>query len=311
LGTIKNVTATSEIMGDEILWSTNWHRVRGGNNQAINLFHLGVDEDFIDSYGLKLLAGSPISKSPSANYRKIILNETAVKALGLGSPKAAIGEVISGGQTNMDSMEVAGVIADYHNEGLQKSIQPLVLLPNRRNRSYYSVKIQEKNTASTVTAIRNIWGKYFAGDPCDYFFLNEFFNSQYTENQRFGEVFGLFAALAILIACFGLLGLSAYNVLQRTKEIGIRKILGASVQSLLYTLSINFLFLVLIAFTISIPITLFAMNSWLQGFAYRINIGWLVFAVSGLLSMVIAFLTVSFQALKAALAKPVKSLRSE
>jgi putative ABC transport system permease protein len=311
LGAVKNITATSEIMGDEILWSTNWHRVRGGNNQAINLFHLGVDEDFMVSYGLKLLAGTPFSKSPPANYRKIILNETAVKTLGISSPKAAIGELISGGQSNMDSMEVAGVIADYHNEGLQKYIQPLVLLPNRRNRSYYSVKIQEKNTTSTVTAIRNIWGKYYPADPCDYFFLDEFFNNQYTENKRFGEVFGLFAVLAILIACFGLLGLSAYNVLQRTKEIGIRKILGASVQSLLYTLSINFLFLVLIAFAISIPITLFAMNSWLQGFAYRINIGWLVFAVSGLLSVVIAFLTVSFQALKAALANPVKSLRTE
>lgn len=204
-----------------------------------------------------------------------------------------------------------GVIADYHNEGLQKTIQPLVVFANRRTREYYSVKMQGKSAVSTVASIKKIWDRYFPADPFDYFFLDEFFNRQYAENKRFGEVFGLFAILAIGIACFGLLGLSAYNVLQRTKEIGVRKVLGASVNSLVLTLSKDYLVLVAFAFVIAIPITGLAMNSWLQDFAYRTSIPWWIYALAGVLAILIALLTVGFQALKAALANPINSLRTE
>jgi putative ABC transport system permease protein len=137
------------------------------------------------------------------------------------------------------------------------------------------------------------------------------FDQQYRADQRFGKIFGMFAFLAIIIACFGLLGLSAYNVLQRTKEIGIRKVLGASVQNVLYLLSKDFIVLVLVAFVIAIPVTWWIMHNWLQDFAYRINIQLWVFAVAGFLAVMIALLTISFQALKVALANPVKSLRTE
>ncbi len=307
---VKFISTSSGIMGHEILWSTNWRRLRGENQQSVNLFHLGVDEDFTKSYGLKFVAGEPFSTSSIANRRKVILNETAVKALNLGAPKNAIGELIAAGGW-LDSMEVIAVVADYHNEGLQKAIQPLVLLPNLRNGNFYSVKLQGSDAASALVSIKHIWDKYFPADPYDYFFLDEYFNRQYLENQRFGEVFGLFAMLAILIACFGLLGLSAYNVLQRTKEIGIRKVLGASVQSLIYTLSKEFLVMVLMAIVVAIPVTWLAMDNWLQGFAYRTNIGWMVFAIAGMLSIVIALFTVGLQALKASLANPIKSLRTE
>ncbi len=126
---VKSITSSSAVMGEEILWSTNWNKVRGGSKQTVNLFHLGVDEDFIGNYGLKMIAGRPFSHAFKENQRKIILNESAVHALGYSSPRAAIGELISGGQNDMDSMEVTGVISDYHNEGLQKSIQPLVHFP--------------------------------------------------------------------------------------------------------------------------------------------------------------------------------------
>ena len=208
-------------------------------------------------------------------------------------------------------MEVTGVISDFHNEGLQKAIQPLVIFPNRRTRENYSVKIEGSNVASTVASIKKVWDRHFTTDPFDYFFLDEFFNRQYDENRRFGTVFGLFAILAITIACFGLLGLSAYNVLERTKEIGVRKVLGASVNNLVFGLSKDFLILVVIAFVIAIPITAIAMNSWLQGFAYRTGLPWWIFALAGLVSIVIALLTVGYQALKAALANPVESLRTE
>ena len=211
-----------------------------------------------------MIAGQPFSQASNENKRKIILNETAVHTLGYPTPQSAIGELISGGQDGMDSLEVTGVIADFHNEGLQKAIQPLVIFPNRRTKGNYTVKIEGRNVASTVSSIKKVWDRHFASNPYDYFFLDEFFNRQYDENRRFGMVFGLFAILAIMIACFGLLGLSAYNVLQRTKEIGIRKVLGASINSLLFTLSRDFILLVVIAFVIAVPIIAMAMNSWLQ-----------------------------------------------
>jgi putative ABC transport system permease protein len=307
---VRSLTASSEVMGEEILWSTDWRRLHSGSRQVVNLFHLGVDDDFIAGYGLRVLAGRPFSRQQGDDRKAIILNESALQVLGIASPQAAIGELLSGGQRDMDSLEVVGVVADYHNEGLQKAIQPLVLFPNRNNRSYYSVKIQG-DPAATVAGIKKTWDRHFPTDPYDYFFLDEFFDQQYAENQRFGQVFGLFASLTILIACFGLLGLSAYSVIQRTKEIGIRKVLGASTQNLIFILSKDFLLLVCIAFVIAIPVTLLAMNSWLQEFAYRIRVSWWVFAAAGLLAIFIALLIVGFQALKATLVNPVKSLRSE
>ena len=307
---VRSLTASSEVMGDEILWSTDWRRLYGGSRQVFNLSHLGVDDDFITSYGLRVLAGRPFSQKYGADRKAVILNESAVRVLGIASPQAAIGELLSGGQKDMDSLEVVGVVADYHNEGLQKAIQPLVLLPNRNIRHYYSVKIQG-DAAATVAGIKKTWDRHFPTDPYDYFFLDEFFDRQYAEDQRFGQVFGLFASLAILIACFGLLGLSAYSVIQRTKEIGIRKVLGASTQNLIFILSRDFLLLVCIAFVMAIPVTLLAMNSWLQEFAYRIHVSWWVFAAAGLLAILIALLIVGIQALRATLVNPVKSLRSE
>ena len=270
---------------------------------------LGVDNDFINSYELNIIAGQAFSKSPKANYRKVILNESAVTALGIATPKTAIGELISGGQPNTDSMEVCGVISDYHHEGMRKAIQPLVLLPDRRTRAYYSIKIEGGSEASVIGSVKKVWTNHFPQDTYEYFFLDEFFDRQYAEDERFGEVFGLFALLAIGIACFGLLGLSAYNVIQRSKEISVRKILGASVQSLLFTLSKDFLALVIIAFVIAIPVTWLAMSTWLQGFAYRTTISVWVFVIAGILSLFLALFTVCFQALKVAVASPVKSLR--
>jgi putative ABC transport system permease protein len=163
----------------------------------------------------------------------------------------------------------------------------------------------------TMAIIEKTWNKYFPADPFNYFFLDDSYNNQYKADTRFGAVFGLFAGLAIIIACFGLLGLSAYNVLQRTKEIGIRKVLGASVNSLLVLLSKEFLLLVILSFFVAIPVTWLVMNNWLQDFAYRINIQWWVFALAGLIAILIALLTTGLQALRASVANPVKSLRTE
>ena len=310
LSGVRSMTASSEVMGDEILWSTDWYRLHSPSRQVSNIFHLGVDNDFIRSYGLHVIAGRGFSRDIGGDQKAIILNETAVKTLGL-TPQQAIGELMSGGQANMDSMQVVGVIADYHNEGLQKAIQPLLLFLNRNTRHFYSIKIEASNPGATITAIKKIWDRHFPGDPYDYFFLDENFDRQYAENQRFGEVFGLFALFAIAIACFGLLGLSAYNVLQRTKEIGIRKVLGASTENLMLILSRDFLLLVGVAFVIAVPVTWLAMDSWLQSFAYRIGMSWWIFGLAGVLAAAIAFVTVGGQAMKAAMQNPVRSLRTE
>jgi putative ABC transport system permease protein len=148
---------------------------------------------------------------------------------------------------------VAGVVANFHQEGLQKPISPLVVFLRPGLRNSWSVKLSSALTSQTITSVKKIWDRHFPGDPFSYFYLDDFFDRQYAEDRRFGQVFGLFATFAILIACFGLLGLSAYNVLQRTKEIGIRKVLGASVQQLLFILSKDFLVLVAISFLIAIP----------------------------------------------------------
>jgi putative ABC transport system permease protein len=183
------------------------------------------------------------------------------------------------------------------------------LRPNTRNS--YSLKVETANLPATIASIQKIWVKYFPADPLNYYFLDELFDQQYKSDESFGKVFGLFAFLAIIIACFGLLGLSAYNVLQRTKEIGIRKVLGASVRNVLYILSKDFIVLVLIAFVLSIPVAWWIMHSWLQDFAYRIHLQAWVFAVAGLLALIIALITIALQAIKAAIANPVKSLRTE
>ncbi len=307
---VRSMTASSEVMGDEILWSTDWHRLHSPSKQWWNIFHVGVDNDFIRSYGLRVIAGRDFSRDFGTDKKAIILNETAIKTLGI-TPQQAIGELMTGGQANMDSMRVVGVIADYHNEGLQKAIQPTLLFLNRNNRHFYSIKIQASDPTTTIAAIRKIWDRHFPGDPYDYFFLDQNFDRQYAENRRFGEVFGLFALFAIAIACFGLLGLSAYNVLQRTKEIGIRKVLGASTENLLLLLSRDFLLLVAVAFVIAVPVTWLAMDSWLQSFAYRIGISWWIFALAGVLAAAIAFITVGGQAMKAAMQNPALSLRTE
>jgi len=307
----KSITASSNIMGQEILWSTDWHQWRK-TGQAVNLFHLGVDYDFIPAYGLKMIVGRPFSVNFPTDKQAVVLNQSAVKALGYNSPDEALGQWLHGNQGKvMDSVRVIGVIADFHNEGLQKAIQPLVLLPRPKKHENFSIKIAATNIPTLLASLKKVWSHYYPADPFNYFFLDEFFGRQYVEDQRFGIIFGLFATLAIVIACFGLLGLSAYNVIQRTKEIGIRKVLGASVQQLLFILSKDFLSLVLIALLLAIPLTWWVMNSWLQGFAYRTAIHWWVFVVAGILAVLIAVMTVTSQALKAARTNPVKNLRTE
>ncbi len=303
---VKSVTASTSVMGDEIYWTSDIRRL-DANSKGVTLYHLGVDYDFIPSFNISIKAGRNFSKSFSSDNKAVMLNEEAVKLLGFKSDADAVNQKV----IRADTLTVVGVIADYHHEGLQKKVEPMIVLLRPDARRYYSVKLGKENIHQTVASIEKTWRKYFTSDPFNYFFLDDSFNHQYKSDEMFGSIFTIFSMLAILIACFGLSGLSSYNVLQRRKEIGVRKVLGASIAQLLILLSKDFLRLVTIAFLIAIPLTWLVMNKWLEDFAYRINISWWVFAISGIIAIVIAFATISFQAIKAALANPVKSLRTE
>ncbi|HEX6849144.1 MAG TPA: ABC transporter permease, partial [Chitinophagaceae bacterium] len=306
---IKSVAASTNVMGREIYWTSGTRRLDAQNETSVTLYYLGIDHDFIPGYDIKLLAGRNFSKEFKTDERAVLLNQTAVELLGYKNANEAINGKLARGRR--DTMTVVGVVADYHHQGLQKVIDPMIFLLYPNVRGFYSLKVQSANLPQTIAAINKTWDKYFPADPLEYSFLDETFSQQYKADQLFGKVFGVFAFVAILIACFGLLGLSAYNVLQRAKEIGIRKVLGASVQNILLLLSTDFLKLIIVALFIAIPVGWYIMHSWLKDFAYRIDIQWWVFIIAALIAVLIAFFTISSQAIKAALTNPVKSLRTE
>jgi putative ABC transport system permease protein len=236
-----------------------------------------------------------------------------VSAIGWKSPGEAVGKNFKYGQYNG---KIIGVVGDFHFESLKQKIVPIVLMNPalRSNQSFFnnlSIKISGKNINSELATIEKAWRKWLPEIPYQYSFLDERFASLYESEQRQGTIFTVFACIAIFIASLGLFGLSAFAITQRIKEIGIRKVLGARVDTIVKLLSGDFLKLVLIAAVIAFPLAWYAMSQWLQEFAYRIPIHWWVFVLSALVAMLVALTTVCFHAIKAAIANPVKSLRSE
>jgi putative ABC transport system permease protein len=282
-------------------------RANASNARPVNIDFLGIDYDFIPAYEMKMAAGRNFSKDFPSDSNAAILNETAVRMLGFKSAEEAINQKLG----SDSGRTIIGVVKDYHTEALNKIIEPQLMLLRLNARDAYSVKIESQNIPNTINALRAKWNMYFPNDPFSYYFLDETFDKQYKADTQFGKAFGFFACMAIIIACFGLLGLSAYNVLQRKKEISIRKVLGASVQNIAYLLSKDFTKLVLIASVIAVPVAWWVMSKWLQSFAYRISISIWVFVIAGITTLIIALITVSFQSIKAAIANPVNSLRME
>ncbi|MBX2923406.1 MAG: ABC transporter permease [Chitinophagaceae bacterium] len=302
---VKSVTASTSVMGRENFWANNIPRSGTSNSNPVTLYYLGVDYDFIPSYEIKVVAGRNFSKHFPSDSNAALLNETAVRMLGFNDPKQVINQKIGSGIT------IIGVVQDYHTEALHKAIDPQLIILRTNARNVYSVKIETANVANTLADIRTKWNANFPADPFSYYFLDEAFDKQYKADKQFGAAFGFFSCIAIVIACLGLLGLSAYSVLQRAKEIGIRKVFGASTENIVRLLSKDFVKLVLIAFIMAIPVAWWVMQSWLQQFAYHIKISWFVFVIAGATALLIALITISFQAIRAAVANPVAALRSE
>ncbi len=275
--------------------------------------YVATDYDFIPTYGIKMLAGRNFSREYGTDTSNFVINEAAVYAVGWKSPQEAIGKNFNYG---FIKGHIIGVMRDFNFESLHQKIKPMIFIMPRSsaNNSYYnaiSVKITGSNVSSALSTLKDTWQKYLPDLPYQYSFLDEKFAQLYQAEQRQESIFTVFACIAIFIACLGLFGLSAFTITQRVKEIGVRKVLGANVVSIVTLLSKEFLKLVLISAVIAFPVAWYAMSKWLEDFAYRVDIHWWVFILSGILTLLVALATVSFQAVKAALANPVNSLRSE
>ncbi len=268
------------------------------------------DQNFFDTYGISFAQGNAFSKSDAErswnNVRKVIINETAARQLGFDPKKNLAGEKINWGSP----FEIIGVVKDYHHLSLKEPVQPTLYLGSV-SFGFFTIQTNTKNMQSKMATLKDLYAKTFPGNPFDYFFADEKYDEQYRTDQQLGKVFIASALVAIFIACLGLFGLAAFSARQRIKEIGIRKVLGASVANITALLSKDFIKLVLIAIVIACPLAYWAMHQWLQNFAYRTDIGVWIFLVSGILAVVIALITISFQSIKAAIANPVKSLRTE
>jgi putative ABC transport system permease protein len=312
IANVSAVATSNRVAGDEMGRDFDVHRSDDNTGNHFTVRAMGADFDFVDLYNIKLIAGRKLSAADyNSDYNKLhhmLINESAVRLLGFKSSEDAIEQSVTDGDKKW---EVIGVISDYHQKSLRYPMEPLLLLPFYSTYSPISVKLKTGNLKESVSAIREKFLQFFPGNLFDSYFLDEQFNEQYKNDQLFGKAFGIFAGFAIFIACLGLLGLSLFATAQRTKEIGVRKVLGASATNIVLLLSKDFIRLVLIAFLIASPLAYFIMHQWLQDFAYRINIDWWVFALAGMLAVLIALSTISFQALRAAMANPVKSLRTE
>ncbi|MGC3946131.1 MAG: hypothetical protein QM762_16705 [Chryseolinea sp.] len=210
-----------------------------------------------------------------------------------------------------DTFRIIGVVKNYRQESVKKSFEPLLFRYSDTPGGLYSIKFNTSNVRESVAGFESDWKNVFPGNPFSYFFLDDHYNKQYKADQQFGKVFGIFSAMAILIACLGLFGLSSLTAIQRTKEIGVRKVLGASVPGILTLISKDYLILMSIAIACATPLTWWIMSSWLQDFASRISLQWWIFAAPSLLVVAIALLTVSVHTLKAARTNPARSLRYE
>jgi putative ABC transport system permease protein len=284
------------------------------NSKAVSMQMLFTDEDFIQTMQMQMVAGREFSKALVTDQTDgFIVNEEAVKKLGWRNPQEAIGKTFSWVQPNvvLKSGKIIGVVKNFNITPLKSPVQPLVmhLFPQRLQFLY--VRFKPGSLASITEITGNDFKQFFPTLAFEYSFLDDKLNSMYASEKRLGEIVGYFSALAILIACLGILGLSIYSIQQRIKEIGIRKILGANVAGITTEISKEFLKPVLVAALIACPVAWYGMHKWLENFAYRVSIQWWVFVVAGVIALLVALITVSTQAIKAAVANPVNALRTE
>ncbi|OYU94356.1 MAG: cell division protein FtsX [Bacteroidetes bacterium B1(2017)] len=278
--------------------------------QRIRIKQYGIDEEYIPTLGMKLISGRNFTKATDENTLNVIINETAIKSIGL--PQNPIGKTIkmpanSDGKSPI--ITVVGVIKDFHARSLREPIEPLIMKYN----PYFSliIKAEDKDIPSLIKSMESRWNAFGTGEAFNYAFLDELYNETYLREANMNSILRIFAILTIFVACLGLFGLVTFTTEQRFKEIGIRKVLGSSVPQIVGLLSKDFLKLIVVSFLIAFPLGYYVMQNWLQDFEYRTELQWWVFVVAGLVTVLIAFLTISYRSIQAALMNPVKSLKTE
>ncbi len=308
---IKSATLSSRIPSGQLLDEQGGSLEVNGSMQPITfrLACIFTDADYLKTFGMQLTAGRDFSKDlPTDTTSAFILNEAAVRAAGWHSDNEAINKQIQyGGRSG----RIVGIVKDFNFKSLEKPIIPMVFYMAPYARRIFSIRLTGNNLQPTIRYIQNVWQQFAPNMDFSYIFLDDRLHNLYKAEQKLNTVYILFAAIAVFIACLGLFGLATFTAQQRTKEIGIRKVLGASALTITSLLSKDFIKLVVLALVIATPVAWWAMHQWLQNFAFHINIQAGTFVSAGVLAMVIALITISFQAVRAALSNPVSSLRSE
>jgi len=308
---VKTVSASTDVPGSEVGSSASFNLRNSDADKRCRL--AGIDNNFIPSYGLTLLAGRNFNNDQppvdTAQPLNLILNETAIKMFGFIKPADAIGQALEGAGFRAN---IVGVIKDYHQESLQHSFDPIVFYPEQQiAMSHFSLKLQTSNISKVMSQVKAIWNARFPESPFQYFFLDDYFDQQYRSDRLFSTVLWLFTIIAIIIASLGLFGLSLYMVTKRSKEISIRKVLGATILQITTLITSDYLKLILYAGIVAIPVAWYLLNNWLNDYAFHITIGWWFFLLPLMVMMLIAVITILYQSVKAALSNPVKNLRTE
>ena len=308
---IQSVTASTSVPGAEVGGSSDYTLKNSPTGKRCR--NLGIDNKFIKAYGLKIVAGRDLlNDKPTADTNvlvNILVNETAAKVFGFTDPQDIVGKEM---ESSGFHCKVIGVVKDYHQESLQNSFDPIVFYPEEeRNFGNFSLKLNTTNLPAVMDFVKQKWNAYFPESPFRFFFLDDRFNAQYANDRLFATVLWLFTAIAIIIACLGLVGLSLFTIAKRNKEISIRKVLGASLFQITSLITADYLKLVLLAGILALPIAYILVNNWLHDYAFHISIGLWFFLLPVIMITTIALITVLYQSLRAAIANPVKSLRSE
>ena len=315
---IKSVTASTTVPGGKVFWNAGGIRRVSEDDSKSNQYRIiGIDYDFVDAYKLKVIAGRSFSKEYGTDAHSVLFNEEALKLMNFASPDSALGvDIFFWG----DNYKIVGVLKNFHQESLKEKYDAIIFRFTPGTRDFFSVKLNYegkgnkdtyKMTRNTIETIKSHWEEFFPGNPFDYFFLSDYYDKQYKAETQFRTIFGLFAVLAIIIACLGLFGLSWFIIVQRTKEIGIRKVNGASVTDILLIVSKDFFRLVLTGILLAAPITYYLSMQWMEKYPFKVGFNWWLFALSGILILLISAITISYNTLAIARTNPAESINYE
>lgn len=306
---VSAVTAATTVPGRQPGWNAGGIRRLSQREDEANQYRvIMMDHDFMHTFGLEVLEGRPFSGELANERKSVLINESAMRLMGFTKMQEAVNDDIFFWG---DTFRIIGVVKNYHQESLKKAFEPLIFRYNSAPGGFYAIKFNTASVRESMAKFEEQWKALFPGNPFIHFFLDDHYNQQYQADQQFGKVFGVFSALAIFIACLGLFGLSSLTAVQRTKEIGVRKVLGATIQSILGLMSKEYLLLLLVSILLAVPVAWWVMRGWLQEFAYRIELSWWIFALPSIVVVGIALTTVSLHTLRAARTNPARALRYE